>query len=124
MQRYLVAINYDGPHERLAAEVRASPSAPTRSSTLSCRRLARGVHSEGQERALAQQLLDSITLALDGVPSVDGAVGDANLFGAIADELDRRPYDVLAMVTPPIGDREQERLVDQLVRLYRYPLSL
>jgi hypothetical protein len=123
MQRYLVAINYDGPHDRLAAEVRALALGADAQFHIVVPAVSRGgVHSEGQERALARQLLDSITSALEDVPSVDGAVGDANLFSAIGDELDRHPYDVLAIVTPPIGEREQERLVDQLVRLYRLPV--
>src|ERR1700750_2815044 len=124
MQRYLVAINYDGPHDRLAAEVLALALVGVgREFHGLVPAVSRGgVHSEGQERALAQQLLDAITSALDDVPGVDGAVGDANLFGAIGNELDRRPYDVLIMVTPPIGEHDQERLVDQLVRRYRLPV--
>jgi uncharacterized cupredoxin-like copper-binding protein len=123
MQRYLVAINYDGPHDRLAAETRALALGGDAQFHIVVPAVSRGgVHSEGQERALAQQLLDSITSALEDVPSVDGTVGDANLFGAIGEELDRHPYDVLVIVTPPIGEREQEQLVDQLVRLYRLPV--
>ena len=53
---------------------------------------------------------------------VDGDVGDANLFAAIGDELDRSPYDVLVIATPPIGEHERERLVDHLVRLYGLPV--
>ena len=60
--------------------------------------------------------------ALGDVPVVDGDVGDANLFAAIGDELDRRPYDVLVIATPPIGEHEQARLVDHLVRLYGLPV--
>jgi uncharacterized cupredoxin-like copper-binding protein len=123
MQRYLVAINSDGPPDRLAAELRALALAGDAQFHLVVPAVSRsGVHSEGQERALARQLLDSITLALAGIPSVDGSVGDANLLDAIGDELDRNPYDVLVIFTPPIGEHEQERLVDQLVRLYRLPV--
>lgn len=123
MQRYLVGINYDGPHDRLAAEVRALALAGDAQFHIVVPAVSRaGAHSEGQERALAKQLLDSIESALYDVPSVDGTVGDANFFGAIGDELDRRPYDVLVIATPPIGEHEQERLVDQLVRLYRLPV--
>jgi hypothetical protein len=123
MQRYLVAINYDGPHDRLAAEVRALALGGDAQFHIVVPAVAGGgVHSEGQERALAQQRLDAITSALGDVPGVDGTVADANLLGAIGDELDRRPYDVLAIATPPIGEHEQERLVDQLVRLYRLPV--
>ena len=123
MQRYLVAINYDGPHDRLAAEVRALALAGDSQFHIVVPTVSRaGVHTEGQERALAQQLLDSITSALQDVPGVDGTLGDANLFGAIGNELDRSHYDVLAVVTPPINGHEQERLVDQLVRLYRLPV--
>jgi Sulfocyanin (SoxE) domain len=123
MQRYLVAINYDGPHDRLTAEVRALALAGDAQFHIVVPAVSHaGVHSEGQEQAVAQQRLDSITSALEDLPGVDGNVGDANLFGAIGDELDRSAYDVLAIVTPPIGEHEQERLVDQLVRLYRLPV--
>ena len=123
MQRYLVAINYDGPHEHLAAEVRALALADDAQFHIVVPAVARGkAHSEGEQRALAQQLLDSIESALDDVPVVDGDVGDANLFAAIGDELDRHPYDVLVIATPPIGEHEQARLVDRLVRLYGLPV--
>jgi uncharacterized cupredoxin-like copper-binding protein len=133
MQRCLVAINYDGPHDRLAAEVRAFALGGDAHFHIVVPAVSRGgAHSEGQERALAQQLLDSIKSALDDVsnvdgpsvdgPIVDGNVGDASLFAAIGDELDRNPYDVLVIVTPPIGEHEKERLVDTLVRLFRLPV--
>jgi uncharacterized cupredoxin-like copper-binding protein len=123
MQRCLVAINYDGPHDRLAAEVRAFALGGDTQFHLVVPTVSRGgAHSEGQERALAQQLLDSIKSALADIPNVDGTVGDASLFGAIADELDRSPYDVLVIVTPPIGEPEKERLVVNLVRLFRVPV--
>jgi uncharacterized cupredoxin-like copper-binding protein len=125
MQHYLVAINYDGPHDRLAAEVRALALAGGTDVQFHIVVPAVGrenAHAEGQERAAAQQLLDSIESALDDVPRVDGSVGDANLFAAINDELNRRPYDVLVIATPPIGEHEQARLVDHLVRLYRLPV--
>jgi uncharacterized cupredoxin-like copper-binding protein len=123
MQRFLVAINYDGPHDRLAAEVRALALGADAQFHIVVPAVSRGgVHSEGQERALAQQLLDSITSTLDDASAVDGSVGDANVFAAIGGELDRLAYDVLVIVTPPIDEHEQERLVDQLVRLYRLPV--
>jgi hypothetical protein len=123
MQRYLVAINYDGPHDRLAAEIRALALGGDAQFHIVVPAVARGgANSEGQQRAVAQELLDSIESALDDVRAVGGDVGDANVFAAIGDELDRRPYDVLVIATPPIGEHEQERLVDRLVRLYRLPV--
>jgi hypothetical protein len=123
MQRYLVAINYDSPHDRLAAEVRALALGGDAQFHIVVPAVSRGsAHSEGQERALARQLLDSIESALADVAAVDGDLGDANLFAAIADELDRRPYDVLIIATPPIGEHEQARLVDHLVRRYGLPV--
>ena len=123
MQHYLVAINYDGPHDRLADKVRALALGDDAQVHIVVPAVARGTaHSEGQQRAVAQQLLDSIESALDDVPVVDGDVGDANLFAAISDELDQRPYDVLVIATPPIGEHEQARLVDHLVRQYALPV--
>jgi uncharacterized cupredoxin-like copper-binding protein len=123
MQRYLVAINYDGRHDRLAAEVRALALSGNAQFHIVVPAVARGeAHAEGQQRALARQLLESITSALADGPVVDGDVGDANLFTAIGDELDRRPYDVLVIATPPIDEQEQARLVGHLVRLYGLPV--
>ena len=124
MQRYLVAINYDGPHDRLAAEVRALALGDDAQFHIVVPAVARwwGAHSEGQERAVARQLLDSIESALADLARLDGSIGDANLFAAIADELERRPYDVLVIATPLIGEHEQARLVNHLVRLYGLPV--
>lgn len=123
MQRYLVAINYDGPHDPLAAEVRALALGDDAQFHIVVPAVERGeAHAEGQQRAVAQQLLDSIESALHDVADVDGDVGDTNLFAAIADELDRRPYDVLVIATPPVGEHEQARLVDHLVRRYGLPV--
>jgi uncharacterized cupredoxin-like copper-binding protein len=123
MQRYLVAINYDGPHENLAAEVRSLALADEAQFHVVVPAVERGnAHSEGEQRAVAQQLLDSIESALDDGPVVDGDVGDANLPAAIGDELDRRPYDVLVVATPPVSEHEQARLVDHLVRVYGLPV--
>ena len=123
MQRYLVAINYAGPHQQLAAEVRALALADDAQFQVVVPAVERGnAHSEGEQRAVAQQLLDSIEAALDDGPAVDGAVGEANLFAAIRDELDRKPYDVLVIATPQISEHEQGRLVDRLVRLYGLPV--
>jgi len=124
MQRYLVAINYDGPHDRLAAEVRALALGDDAQFHIVVPAVTRwwGAQLEGRERAVARQLLDSIESALAGVAGIDGSIGDANLFAAIADELDRRPYDVLVIATPLVGEHEQARLVNHLVRLYRLPV--
>jgi uncharacterized cupredoxin-like copper-binding protein len=124
MQRYLVAINYDGPHDRLAAEIRALALGDDAQFQLVVPGITRGkgAQTEGRERAVGQQLLDAVKSALSGVSLVDGVVGDANLFTAIDDELDRRPYDVLVIGTPPIGEHEQAHLVDRLVRLYGLPV--
>jgi uncharacterized cupredoxin-like copper-binding protein len=123
VQRYLVAINYDGPHERLAAEVRALSLADDAQFHIVVPAAARGrAHSEGEQRALAQELLNSIEVALEELTVVDGDVGDANVFAAIGDELDRHPYDVLVVATPPIDEHEQGRLVDRLVRLFGLPV--
>jgi hypothetical protein len=123
MQRNLVAINYDGPHDRLAAEVRALALGGDAQFHIVVPAAARGkAQAEGQQRAVAQHLLDSIESALDDVPLVDGDVGDANLFAAINDELNQCPYDALVIATPPIGGHEQANLVDRLVRLYRLPV--
>jgi hypothetical protein len=88
MQRYLVAVDHDGPQERLVAEIRALAAAGDAHFYLV-------------------------------VPS---GVGDANLFTAIDDELERRRYDVLVIGTSPISEHEQARLVDRLVRLYGLPV--
>ena len=123
MQRYLVAINYDGPHEHLAAAVRALALADEAQFHVVVPAVERGkAHSEGEQRAIARQLLDSIESALNDGSVVDGDVGDANVLAAIGDELDRHPYDVLVIATPPIGEHEQGRLVDRLVRLYGLPV--
>jgi uncharacterized cupredoxin-like copper-binding protein len=123
MQRYLVAINYDGPHERLAAEVRALALADDAQFHVVVPAVERGsAHSEGEQRAVAQQLLHSIESALEEVPLVDGDIGDDDLFAAIRDELDRDSYNVLVIATPPIGEHDQARLVDHLVRLYGLPV--
>ena len=59
MQRCLIAINYEGPHDRLAAEVRAFALGGDVQFHIVVPAVSRGgAHSEGQERALAQQLLD------------------------------------------------------------------
>jgi hypothetical protein len=123
MQRYLVAINYDGPHDRLAAEVRALALGDDAQFHVVVPAVARGsADSDGQQRAVARTLLDSIESALVDVPGIDGDVGDANLFAAIVDELNRRPHDVLVIATPVIGENERERLVDHVVRLYGLPV--
>ena len=123
MQRYLVAVNYDGPHERLAAEVRALSLADEAQFRVVVPAVARGkAHSDGEQRALTQELLNSIESALGEVTVVDGDIGDANVFAAIGDELDRHPYDVLVVATPPIDEHEQGRLVDRLVRLFGLPV--
>jgi Mrp family chromosome partitioning ATPase len=123
MQRYLVAINYDGPHDRLADDIRALAFGDDARFHIVVPAVARvKEHSEGQPRALAQHLLDSITSVLDDVPNVDGQVGDANLFVAIGDELDRRPYEVLVIATPPLDAPEQASLVEHLVRMYGLPV--
>src|SRR5689334_1337858 len=120
MQRFLVAISSDGPHDRLAAEVRALAQDGDAHFHIVVPAISRGgAESAGERRARAENLLDSITSALDDVPNVDGSVADANLLGAIGGELDRHSYEVLAIVTPPIRAHERERLVDLLVRLYR-----
>jgi Sulfocyanin (SoxE) domain len=123
MQRYLVAINYDGPHDRLAAEVRALALGDDAQFHVVVPAVARGsADSEGQQLALARRLLDSIESALDDVPGIDGDVGDAKFFAAIVDELNRRPHDVLVIATPVIGEHERERLVNHVVRLYGLPV--
>jgi uncharacterized cupredoxin-like copper-binding protein len=123
MQRYLVAINYDGPHDRLAAEIRALAIGDDARFHIVVPAVARAkAHSDGEQRALARHLLDSIRSVLDDVPNVDGEVGDANLFVAIGDVLNQRPYDVLVIATPPAEPPEQAGLVEHLVRMYGLPV--
>jgi hypothetical protein len=123
VQRYLVAVNYDGPHDRLAAEVHALDLGDDAQFHIVVPAVARrNAHSEGQQRALAEHLLDSIKSVLVDVPNVDGEIGDANLFVAIDDVLNQRPYDVLVIATPPIDEREQASLVEHLVRMYGLPV--
>jgi uncharacterized cupredoxin-like copper-binding protein len=123
MQRYLVAINYDGPHDGLAAELRALAFGGDARFYILVPAVARAkAHSEGQQRALAQHLLDSIKSVLDDVANVDGEVGDANLFVAIGDVLNQRPYDVLVIATPAIDAAQQAILVEHLVRMYGLPV--
>jgi uncharacterized cupredoxin-like copper-binding protein len=123
VQRYLVAINYVGLHDGLAAELRALAFGDDAQFHIVVPAVARArAHAEGQQRALARRLLDSITSALDDVPNVAGEVGDANLFVAIGDVLNQRPYDVLVIATPHIEPHEQVSLVEHLVRMYGLPV--
>jgi hypothetical protein len=123
MQRYLVAINYDGPHDRLAGEIRALAFGDDARFHIVVPAVAGAKeHSEGQPRARAQHLLESITSVLDDVPNVDGEVGDANLFVAMGNVPDRRPYEVLVIATPPLEAPEQASLVEHLVRMHGLPV--
>jgi uncharacterized cupredoxin-like copper-binding protein len=123
MERYLVVLNYDGPHDRLVAELRAFalagdarfhivvPAVPNAKS-----------ETEGGALALATRRLESVEAALAEVPGVDGEVGEENVYAAIRDSLDHAEYDVLVLVTPRVDDGERARIVDRLVRLFGLPV--
>jgi uncharacterized cupredoxin-like copper-binding protein len=123
MDRYLVVVNYDGPHDRLAAEVHAFALAGEARFHIVVPAVPdAGSQTEGRARAAATRRLDAVEATLAPVPGVDGEVGDENVYTAIRDALDRDPYDVLVVVTPRVDDRERVRIVDRLVRLFGLPV--
>ncbi|MDP9332311.1 MAG: hypothetical protein M3Q30_03210 [Actinomycetota bacterium] len=123
MDRYLVVVNYDGPHDRLVAEVRAFALAGEARFHIVVPAVPNaGSQTEGRARAAAARRLDAVESALAQVPGVDGEVGDADVYTAIRDSLDRAAYDVLVVVTPRVDDRERARIVDRLVRLFGLPV--
>jgi hypothetical protein len=123
MDRYLVVVNYDGPHDRLVAELRAFALAGEARFHIVVPAVPNaGTQTEGRARADAMRRLDSIESALAQVPGVDGGVGDGNVYTAIRDSLDRAAYDVLVVVTPRVDDRDRDRIVDRLVRLFGLPV--
>jgi hypothetical protein len=123
MDRYLVVVNYDGPHDRLVAELHAFALAGEARFHIVVPAVPNpGSQTEGRAHADAMRRLDSVESALAQVSGVDGGVGDANVYTAIRDSLDRATYDVLVVATPRIDDRERDRIVDRLVRLFGIPV--
>ena len=123
MDRYLVVVNYDGPHDRLVAELRAFALAGDARFHIVVPAVPNGGSQiEGRARADAMRRLDSVESALAQVPGLDGEVGDGNVYTAIRDSLDRAAYNVLVVATPRIDDRDRDRIVDRLVRLFGLPV--
>jgi hypothetical protein len=123
MDRYLVVVNYDGPHDRLVAELSAFALAGEARFHIVVPAVPNaGSQTEGRARADAMRRLDSVESALAQVPGVDGGVGDGNLYTAIRDSLDRAAYNVLVVATPRVEDRDRDRIVDRLVRLFGLPV--
>ena len=123
MERYLVVINYDGPHNRLAAQLQALALAGEARFHIVVPAVPNaGNQTEGQARAAATRELDAIESALAQVPGVDGEVGDENINTAIRYSLDRAEYDVLVVATPRVDDRDRDQIVDRLVRPFGLPV--
>jgi hypothetical protein len=123
MDRYLVVVNYDGPHDRLVAELRAFALAGDARFHIVVPAVPNpGSQTEGRARADAMRRLDAVESALAQVPGVDGEVGDESIYTAIRYSLDRAEYDVLVAVTPRVQARERDQIVDRLVRLFGLPV--
>jgi hypothetical protein len=123
MERYLVVINYDGPHDRLVAQLRAFALAGEARFHIVVPAVANaGSQTEGQAHAAATRRLDAVESALAQVPGVDGEVGDENMYTAIRYSLARAEYDVLVVATPRVDDRDRDQIVDRLVRPFGLPV--
>ncbi|MDQ1457193.1 MAG: hypothetical protein QOH28_2813 [Actinomycetota bacterium] len=123
MERYLVIVNYDGPDDGLVAQLRAFALAGEARFHIVVPAVPNaGSQTEGRARAAASRRLDAVESALARVPGVDGEVGDANVYTAIRDSLDRAAYDLLVVVTPRVEDHERARIVDRLVRRFGLPV--